>query len=254
MQLTRFKLGKICEFNNLTNFFLRRKVDNHRDPVESVRNWSSLVISRFHHSSLEKFVNSTCRGHYITRFDKFFRGLTSITLIIIDPVESVQNWSSCFKFRKVRENKVFELLHETIWRVFRGINQRNVDNHRSSWVCPKLEFVVGPCSWVMSAIILFCLWCGQWAAVVNCCQTKLSANSAADWLRPLLILSYSALTQTTHTEKKRGETKQVSSRTPRIIQSAGVMSNPSEFFILNYFDCFVSYFDAYIVFISSQRW
>ena len=121
---------------------------------------------------------------------------------------------SSFKFRKVCEFKVFELLHETIWRVFHGINQRNVDNHRSSWVCPKLEFVVGPCSWVMSAIILFCLWCGQWAAVVNCCQTKLSANSAADWLRPLLILSYSALTQTTHTEKKRGETKQVSSRTP----------------------------------------
>ena len=159
---------------------------------------------------------------------------------------------------------MFELLHETIWRVFQGINQRNVDNHRSSWVCPKLEFVVGPCSWVMSAIILFCLWCGQWAAVVNCCQTKLSANSAADWLRPLLILSYSALTQTTHTEKKRGETKQVSSRTPNssrlsvlsagLTQSAEVMSNPSEFCILNYFDCFVSCFDGYIMFISSQRW
>ena len=171
---------------------------------------------------------------------------------------------SSYKLRKVCEFKVFELLNETIRRVFQGINQRNVDNHRSSWVCPKLEFVVGPCSWVMSAIILFCLWCGQWAAVVNCCQTKLSANSAADWLRPLLILSYSALTQTTHTEKKKRGNKtslvshpsssRLSVLTAGLTQSAGVMSNPSEFFILNYFDCFVSYFDAYIVFISSQRW
>ena len=96
--LTRFKLGKVCEFNDLTSFF--RGLTGVTliviiDPVESVRNWSSsLVISRFHHSILEKFVNSKCRGHYITRFDKFFRGLTSVTLIIIDPVESVQNWSS----------------------------------------------------------------------------------------------------------------------------------------------------------------
>ena len=97
--LTRFKLGKVCEFNDLMVVFLRinrRNVDNHPVDVESVRNGSSsLVISRFHHSSLEKFENSTCRGHYITRFDKFFRGLSSVTLIIIiDPVESVQNWSS----------------------------------------------------------------------------------------------------------------------------------------------------------------
>ena len=42
--------------------------------------------------------------------------------------------------------------------------------------------------------------------------------------------------------------------TAGLTQSAEVMSNPSEFFILNYFDCFVSYFDGYIVFISSQRW
>ena len=34
--------------------------------------------------------------------------------------------------------------------------------------------------------------------------------------------------------------------TAGLTQSAEVMSNPSEFFILNYFDCFVSYFDGYI--------
>ena len=155
---------------------------------------------------------------------------------------------SSYKLRKVCEFKVFELLNETIRRVFQGINQRNVDNHRSSWVCPKLEFVVGPCSWVMSAIILFCLWCGQWAAVVNCCQTKLSANSAADWLRPLLILSYSALTQTTHTEKKKRGNKtslvshpsssRLSMLTAGLAQSAEVMSNSSEFFYLKSFRLF----------------
>ena len=95
--LTRFKLEKVCEFNDLMGFLRinRRNVDNHPVDFESVRNGSSsLVISRFHHSSLEKFVKTKRSSHYMKQFDEFSRGLTSVTLIIIDPVESVQNWSS----------------------------------------------------------------------------------------------------------------------------------------------------------------
>ena len=45
-------------------------------------------------SSLEKFVKTKCSSYCMKQFDEFSRGLTSVTLIIIDPVESVQNWSS----------------------------------------------------------------------------------------------------------------------------------------------------------------
>ena len=62
------------------------------DPVESV------VCTKLEFvvgvSSLEKFVKTKCSSYYMKQFDEFSRGLTSVTLIIIDPVESVQNWSS----------------------------------------------------------------------------------------------------------------------------------------------------------------
>ena len=59
------------------------------DPVEC-RKFEFVVCV----SSLEKFVKTKCSSYCMKQFDEFSRGLTSVTLIIIDPVESVQNWSS----------------------------------------------------------------------------------------------------------------------------------------------------------------